>query len=436
MTEPNRLRRFAFLASRRGEPAFGATALRVSRRGFTLGGLSALAFGLSGAGRALAGAAIPVSGIRLGGNAEATRLVLDVGAAPAYSSFTLADPYRLVFDFSDLDWQVGSEKMPRATGLIQSLRAGPFRPGTYRLVLDLGAPAEVSRVMNLPPQSGFGWRFVADFKPVSREAFLAKVSTSPDGVDPAPVKKASASERQSANKPRSAGVKPVIILDPGHGGIDPGAIGVNGVYEKHITLAAARQLKEHLEKTGRFTVVLTRDRDVFIPLRERVAIARKAHGDLFISMHADSNPNHDTRGLSIYTLSERASDKEAGLLADKENKADIIAGMDFSEESPEVTGILIDLAQRESMNLSAQFASLAVGELKRQVRTLDNTHRFAGFAVLKAPDIPSVLMEMGYLSNPDEVRLLQQAAYRDRLVDAVARSVNRYFDQTQSAQRP
>jgi N-acetylmuramoyl-L-alanine amidase len=157
---------------------------------------------------------------------------------------------------------------------------------------------------------------------------------------------------------------------------------------------------------------------------------------LFISLHADSHRNSKTRGLSIYTLSERASDKEAALLAEKENKADIISGMDFSEESPEVTGILIDLAQRESMNLSSQFATLAVGELRREVETLSNTHRFAGFAVLKAPDIPSVLLEMGYLSNRTEVRLLQKASYRGKLAKSMVSSIDRYFDQTQSAQRP
>jgi N-acetylmuramoyl-L-alanine amidase len=385
----------------------------ISRRLFFLAGLAAGAWGVLGVRSALADAAIPVSGVRLGGNAENTRLVLDVGTAPGHATFNLADPYRIVFDFPELDWQVASEKMPAPTGLIRGMRAGLFRPGTYRLVLDLSGPAEVARVLKLPPQDGHGWRFVADLRP-------AKVS------EPA------LTDRQR----RAEGPKPVIVLDPGHGGVDPGAIGINGTYEKHLTLAMARQLKARLEKGGRFRVVLTRDRDIFISLRERVALARRAKGDLFVSLHADSNPNRYTRGLSIYTLSEKASDKEAGLLADKENKADIISGMDFSEESPEVTGILIDLAQRESMNLSAQFASLAVGELGRQVRTLDNTHRFAGFAVLKAPDIPSVLVEMGYLSNDDEVRLLQQAAYRDKLADAMAHAMDRYFDQTQSAQRP
>ncbi|MGE4527934.1 MAG: N-acetylmuramoyl-L-alanine amidase [Rhodospirillaceae bacterium] len=405
---------------------------QVSRRAFALTGLGAGAFSLFGAPLARALAPIAVSGVRLGGSAEATRLVLDLAASPSHSSFNLADPYRIVFDFPDLDWHVAAERMPAPTGLIRGLRAGLFRPGTFRLVLDLSGPAEIARTLSLPPQSGYGWRFVVDLRPTSRDAFMARL-----GRDPGAPQAAKASEPAvNSRERRAGGIKPVIVLDPGHGGVDPGAIGVNGVYEKHITLAMARQLKARLEKAGRYTVVLTRDRDIFIPLRERVAIARRAHGDLFISLHADSNPNRSTRGLSIYTLSERASDKEAGLLADKENKADIISGMDFSEESPEVTGILIDLAQRESMNLSAQFAALSVGELRRQVRTLDNTHRFAGFAVLKAPDIPSVLLEMGYLSNSEEVRLLQQAGYRDRLAGSMAHAVDRYFDQTQSAQRP
>lgn len=413
-------------------PRHSGTMPGVTRRGFAMMGLACGLFGLAGAPLARAAGTIAVSGVRLGGNAQSTRLVLDLAAAPTHSNFNLADPYRIVFDFSEFDWQVPAERMPPATGLIKSLRAGLFRPGTYRLVLDLGAPAEVSRTMVLPPQAGFGWRFVADLAPTSREAFMARVVPGNEGVKQAKAAEPAVTDRQR----RSAGPKPVIVLDPGHGGVDPGAIGVGGVYEKHITLAMARQLKAHLEKTGRYQVVLTRDRDIFIPLRERVAIARRAKGDLFVSLHADSHPNQNTRGLSIYTLSEKSSDREAASLAEKENKADIIAGMDFSEESPEVTGILIDLAQRESMNLSAQFASLAVGELDRKVQTLDNTHRFAGFAVLKAPDIPSVLLEMGYLSNPTEVRLLQQAGYRDKMADSMSHAIDRYFDQTQSALRP
>ncbi|MEO0036047.1 MAG: hypothetical protein RLZZ501_2070, partial [Pseudomonadota bacterium] len=231
------------------------------------------------------------------------------------------------------------------------------------------------------------------------------------------------------------GGPPVIVIDPGHGGIDPGAIGVSGIYEKHITLAMARELKAALERGGRYQVYLTRDRDVFIRLRDRVAIARQYGADLFISLHADAVQNPSIRGLSIYTLSQNASDAESQALAEKENKADLIAGVDLSHESADVAGILIDLAQRETMNRSAAFAAEAVDEVGQEFSLLDNTHRFAGFAVLKAPDVPAVLVEMGYLSNENEEKQLRQPAYRTRLAKAMAHAIDRFFPATQKAKR-
>lgn len=230
--------------------------------------------------------------------------------------------------------------------------------------------------------------------------------------------------------------KPVIVIDPGHGGVDPGATGVSGAYEKHITLAMARELKAMLEKSGRFKVHLTRDRDVFIRLRERVAIARSLGADLFISLHADAVTSPQIRGLSVYTLSRNASDAEAQALAEKENKADLIAGIDLTHESADVAGILIDLAQRETMNRSAGFAGELVDEVGQEMDLLGNTHRFAGFAVLKAPDVPAVLVEMGYLSNDSEERLLRQPHYRARLAKAVTKAVERYFPPNLKARRP
>jgi len=167
-----------------------------------------------------------------------------------------------------------------------------------------------------------------------------------------------------------------------------------------------------------------------------VTKARNWNADLFVSLHADTVKNPSVRGLSVYTLSERASDAESAALAEKENKADLIAGLDLSHESPEVTNILIDLAQRESMNLSAAFAGDLVQELGRETPLLGNTHRFAGFAVLKAPDIPSVLVELGYLSNPQEERLLRQGGHRAKLATALTRSIERYFVHVQRASRP
>ena len=219
----------------------------------------------------------------------------------------------------------------------------------------------------------------------------------------------------------------MVAVDAGHGGVDPGTISKGGIYEKTITLAMARELKKRMEATGRYRVILTRDRDIFVPLRERVAIARAHGAEMFISLHADANPNRTVRGGSIYTLSEVASDKEAEMLAAKENKADLIAGMDLSHENPQVTSILLDLAQRETMNYSASFAAMLVSELGKSVKLLGNSHRFAGFAVLKAPDVPSVLFELGYLSNSAEEKLLNRSDYRRKIADGVTRAADRFF---------
>ena len=236
-------------------------------------------------------------------------------------------------------------------------------------------------------------------------------------------------------KPGARGDRRVIVIDPGHGGVDPGAIGRSGVLEKDITLRAARALKRRLERSRRYRVVLTRDRDVFIRLRDRIAVARRHDADLFISLHADSIRRAGVRGLSVYTLSEKASDKEAAELAEKENKADLVAGIDLSTETPEVTDILIDLAQRETMNDSVRFAAELVQELRRVTKLLRRTHRFAGFAVLKAPDVPSVLIEMGFLSNRQDERALRQAGYRARIADSVALAIDRYFERIEQAER-
>jgi N-acetylmuramoyl-L-alanine amidase len=224
-------------------------------------------------------------------------------------------------------------------------------------------------------------------------------------------------------------------IDAGHGGVDPGAIGHDGVYEKSIVLAAAKALKAALEETGRYKAVLTRTDDSFIRLRERIAIARRVDADLFVSLHADSIKDSSLRGLSVYTLSENASDNEAEALATSENKADIVAGIDLSQQEPEVTNILIDLAQRRTMNYSARLAGYVVHELERETKLLTRPHRFAGFAVLKAPDVPSVLVELGFLSNREDSRRLNDPAYRRKVATGLTRAIDRYFQGVQSAFR-
>ncbi|GEO80904.1 N-acetylmuramoyl-L-alanine amidase [Pararhodospirillum oryzae] len=233
------------------------------------------------------------------------------------------------------------------------------------------------------------------------------------------------------------GRRPVIVLDPGHGGRDPGTIAPDGLYEKEITLTMARELRKMLEETGRYRVVLTRSNDTAVQLRERVALGRQAEGDLFISLHADAMHDPGVRGLSVYTLSETASDAEAAALADRENKADILLSADLSQQSPDVATILIDLAQRATMNNSALFATTLLRNLPGDVRRLYKPLRSAGFAVLKAPDVPSVLIEMGFLSNAADEKLLRTVAYRSKLAQAITQSIDDYAVlQQQRAWRP
>jgi N-acetylmuramoyl-L-alanine amidase len=221
--------------------------------------------------------------------------------------------------------------------------------------------------------------------------------------------------------------RPIVVIDPGHGGIDPGCIAWSGAYEKDVALETAQEIARQLEATHRFKAVLTRNSDDFIPLRERVVRARNANGDLFLSIHADAIPDNSVRGASVFTLSDKASDAEAAALASRENKADIVAGIDLSRQTPEVSNILLDLARRQTSNLSIGLAREIVGKLGHEIRMLENSHRSAGFAVLKAPDIPSALIELGCLSNREEDRLLRTATYQRKVAGGIVSSVDAFF---------
>jgi N-acetylmuramoyl-L-alanine amidase len=220
---------------------------------------------------------------------------------------------------------------------------------------------------------------------------------------------------------------PTVVIDPGHGGIDPGAISAKGVYEKDVVLATARGLARQLFATRRFRVVLTRSADEFLPLRERVARARAWNADLFVSLHADALPDAALRGLSVFTQSPEASDREAAALAKSENRADLVAGINLSQQPREVGKILLDLTRRETGNLSVALAREITAELGREVVLRDRAQRSADFAVLTAPDVPSALIELGCLSNPIEERLLQQHAYQQKLGRGLVRAIEAYF---------
>ncbi|MEE3623743.1 N-acetylmuramoyl-L-alanine amidase [Nitrospirillum sp. BR 11752] len=236
-------------------------------------------------------------------------------------------------------------------------------------------------------------------------------------------------------KPTLRDRTPLIVLDPGHGGDDPGATAVTGVYEKDITLAMARVLARALEATGRYRVALTRDSDVFIPLRDRPGKARALGADLFISLHADIVVGRSVRGLSVYTLSDRATDREADMLAQRENRSDAIAGLDLADQSTQVASILIDLAQRDTRNQSRRLANLVVESVGRDIALLNSPLRSAGFAVLTAPDVPAILVEMGYLSHPTDARLLTTDSHRRRFAADMVRAIDSYFGPRRPASR-
>lgn len=376
-----------------------------------------------------------VSDIRIGEHPDKTRLVLELSEAPNYRVFLLPNPYRVVIDLPELDWSVPENRIPDGAGAIQALRFGLFAPGTSRVVLDLKQPVLVKSAFVLPPKDGRPYRMVVDVEPVSVAAFnaapLGRLGASSD--TPLRRKQSAAATKV---QPKAAGDRrPTVVIDPGHGGVDPGSTGVSGLEEKALALDYARELKRQLEASGRFRVVLTRDSDIFLALRDRIKVAHQAKGDLFVSLHANNHKSRKIKGFSVYTLSEKSSDAEARSLAAKENKADIIAGFDLSEQTEVVRDILIDLAQRESKNQGNQFAADVVDEVGQVANLLGNPHRYAGFAVLKSPTIPSVLIEIGYLSNRAEEKRLRDKGYRKKLMAALARSIGNYFQENQTFNR-
>jgi N-acetylmuramoyl-L-alanine amidase len=373
-------------------------------------------------------ATVAVKDIRLGVTAERTRLVLDLGAKVDFDIFLLDRPRRVVVDLPSLAWP---KDQPTVDGLVQKIRFGQFTADKSRLVVDAKGPVRVAKSFLLPPSSGLPHRLVIDLVKTGNKEFADQVAK--DRAAKRSANKAAPAPTPFTPKPRKqANSKPVIVLDAGHGGVDPGALG-RKAREKSVTLNFTRELAKQLRKTGKYKVYLTRNRDIYIPLRQRVNIARKHNADLFISIHADAIKRKNVRGMSIYTLSETASDKEAAALAKKENQSDIIAGIDFADQPPEVANILIDLAQRETKNLSVKFANLVVDNARGKTRLLDRTHRFAGFRVLKAPDVPSVLIELGFLTNRSDEKQLLSTAWRRKVAGALVNSVNGFFDASRLA---
>jgi N-acetylmuramoyl-L-alanine amidase len=354
-----------------------------------------------------------VMGVRVASVGEQWQIAIAFTTVPRYSVFTLVGPDRVVIDLDQVEFRFPQESRG---GPVQAVRAGLFQPGTSRMVLDLVSPYAIASISEVAESGELMLQLVPQSRAEAIERSGQVVATT-------------RFSGQTAATPAPKPAPPVVIaIDAGHGGVDPGAIGTQGTFEKTVTLAFARALKTRIERSGRFKAVLTREGDRFLKLRDRIAMARKSGAQLFISLHADSHRDRGFRGASVYTLSEDASDAEGAALAARENKSDLIGGVDLTHENEVVASILIDLAQRETKNFSVQFASMALAELGQETRLIRNTHRFAGFAVLKSPDIPSVLVELGYLSNPNDEKQLLSPKFQARLAEAIARAVQDYFN--------
>jgi N-acetylmuramoyl-L-alanine amidase len=366
---------------------------------------------------------------RLAGDAKQTRFVLDLDKTIQFRAFALADPYRVVVDIPQVDFRLPAGTGTAGRGLVKAFRYGLVMPGGSRIVFDLTGPAKITNSYVLDAANGQPSRLVLEIEEVDRAAFdLAAAEAKPE-LRPAiePAKPAAPTETAAPSKPDSPpDGRPVVVIDPGHGGLDNGTRSGGEVMEKDLVLAFGLALRDRVEKNGKYRVVMTRTDDTFIPLADRVKVARNQSAALFVSIHADALPRRegDAQGATIYTLSDKASDAEAERLAEDENKADAIGGVNLTEEPTDVADILIDLAQRETRTFSNRFARLLMGEMKNTVRMHKHPLKSAGFRVLKAPDVPSVLVELGYVSNKGDLEHLVSENWRSKTVGSMARAID------------
>jgi N-acetylmuramoyl-L-alanine amidase len=369
-----------------------------------------------------------VSDARLAGDAKQTRFVLDLDKTIRFRAFTLADPYRVVMDLPQVSFQLPAGTGTAGRGLIQAFRYGLVMPGGSRIVFDLSGPAKIANSYVLEAANGQPPRLVLELEEVDRTTFVQSLApeSRPELRPAIADANAAVPAELAAQKPAAAAdSRPVVVIDPGHGGLDNGTQS-GSESEKSLVLGFGLALRDRIEKSGKYRVVMTRTDDTFIPLADRVRIARNQAAALFVSIHADALPRHegDAQGATIYTLSDRASDAEAERLAEAENKADAIGGVNLTEEPVEVADILIDLAQRETRTFSNRFARLLMGEMKSTVRMHKHPLKSAGFKVLKAPDVPSVLIELGYVSNKGDLEHMVSENWRNRTVGSMAQAID------------
>ncbi len=359
------------------------------------------------------------------GDKSSTEFAITLSQGVTLEVFTLANPYRVIIDMPDVTFQLAGNAGRQGKGLIKAYRYGLFAARKARMVIDTVLPVGIENAELHAVDHG-AVRLELSLKPIDAAAFGAGTGASNSA--------ARRTKRASRIKAKSRTSRPVVVIDPGHGGVDPGALGKSDVYEKDIVLAVAKLLRSELEKRTAYTVLMTRTDDVFVSLDKRLNFSEENDADLFISLHADSIADRrhasKVRGATVYTLSAKASDETARRMAEKENNADAIAGLPRMDDKGdgEVRDILIDLVKRETANFSADFSNTLVGRLGERVRLSRKPQRSAAFKVLKQTGTPSVLVELGYLSNSEDEKRLTSPKWRNDVTQSIAKAVDAYFD--------
>lgn len=381
--------------------------------------------------------AVVVSAARIDIEGPRTRFLLTMSKGVRVEVFTLANPYRVVIDLPDVAFTLADGTGRTGSGLVTAFRYGLFADRKARIVLDAAGPVRIEKAVMTPnggPPNGGGSavELAITLAAISPEAFGSGTGA---GLAPSGSGSASAARPQvyeDGAKPPSE--RPVVLIDPGHGGIDPGALGASNLLEKAVVLSVAQKVRRRLEATGRYDVRMTRTGDVFVSLDQRVMMSREMGADLFISLHADSIASKTyapiVRGASVYTLSEQASDEQSQRMAEKENAADLLAGVDLgqSDDGDDVRDILIDLMKRETSNFSAEFSRQLTASMSKSIEMSRDPQRSAAFKVLRQTHAPSVLVELGFMSNAADETLMQQSEWQGKVAQSIVTAIESYFD--------
>ncbi|MBZ9998579.1 MULTISPECIES: N-acetylmuramoyl-L-alanine amidase [unclassified Mesorhizobium] len=367
-----------------------------------------------------ADAPLTATGYKMAGDATKMRIVMDFDREPDVKWFLLRRPNRLVIDLANTKLAIDAKDL-KPRGLVKGVRLGELEAGVSRLVLTGKGPFAVDKLDVLKNEDGAGYRIAIDMSAASEREFDTALAN--QALTTGSTVSTDKGGRVGTGPVSNPGHRFTVVIDPGHGGVDGGAEGLNGTVEKNVTLAFATELRDKLAAVGRYDVFMTRDTDEYLRLDDRVRIARQHEADLLISIHADTISLKGIRGATVYTVSDKASDPEAQALADRENLSDQFAGMVIKDDNKEVTDILIDLIRRETHTFSMSFAHTLVGQLSTSVGLINNPQRSAGFKVLKAPDVPSVLVELGYLSNAKDEAQLLDADWRGKAAQSITNAV-------------